>query len=114
MKVIQNKLSNLILARGFAAVTVWPFIFVRTDVAVNRQLLTHEHIHGLQQLEMLWLPFFLWYLVEWLVRLCQDRRTAYRMISFEQEAYRNDWNTNYLPERKPFSWYKYLKLWQAR
>ena len=58
MKVIQNRFSNLILARGFAAVTVWPFIFVRTEVTVNRQLLTHERIHGRQQLEILWLPFF--------------------------------------------------------
>lgn len=109
MIIVQNKLSNLILARGFTAVTVWPFIFVRTDVAVNRQLLTHERIHGRQQLEMLWLPFFVWYLVEWMVRLCINRRTAYRMISFEQEAYRNDWNPDYLKTRRLFRWVKYLK-----
>lgn len=108
MKVIQNRFSNLILARGFAAVTVWPFIFVRTDVAVNRQLLTHEHIHGRQQLEMLWLPFFLLYGIEWLVRLCIDRRTAYRHISFEQEAYRNDWNPDYLAERKRYGWIRFI------
>lgn len=109
MKVIQNKLSNLILARGFAAVTVWPFIFVRTDEQVTPQLLRHERIHGRQQLEMLWLIFFMWYGIEWLIRLCIDHRTAYRMISFEQEAYRNDWNPDYLAERKPYSWLKHLR-----
>lgn len=109
MITVQNKLSNLILARSFAAVTVWPFIFVRTDAIVNRQLLTHEQIHGRQQLEMLWLPFFLWYGIEYIVRFCVNRRTAYRRISFEQEAYRNDWNPYYLQERRPFQWVKYLK-----
>lgn len=110
MKVVQNRFSNLILARGFAAVTAWPFIFVRTDVAVNRQLLTHERIHGRQQLEMLWLIFFLWYGIEWLIRLCIDHRTAYRMISFEQEAYRNDWNLDYPAERKPYCWLRFLTM----
>lgn len=109
MKLIQNKFSNMILARGFAALTVWPFIFVRTDAMITRQLLTHEHIHGRQQLEMLWLPFFVWYGVEWLMRLCIDRCTAYRMISFEQEAYRNDWNPDYIAERKPYCWLKHLR-----
>lgn len=106
MKIIQNRFSNLLLARGFAAVTVWPFIFVRTDAIVNRQLLTHERIHGRQQLEMLWLPFFLWYGIEYIVRFCINRRTTYRMISFEQEAYRNDWNSDYLTGRKLFCWFR--------
>lgn len=109
MIIVQNKFSNLILARGFTAVTVWPFIFVHTDAMITRQLLTHEHVHGRQQLEMLWLPFFLWYVIEWLIRLCIDRRTAYRMISFEQEAYRNDWDPDYLKTRRLFWWVKYLK-----
>lgn len=110
MKIIQNKLSNLLLARGFAAVTVWPFIFVRTDEQVTPQLLRHERIHGRQQIEMLWLPFFLWYGIEFIVRFCIDRRTAYRMISFEQEAYRNDWNRYYLKERRPFGWLRFLTM----
>lgn len=109
MKIIQNRLSNLLLAKGFAAVTIYPFVFVRTDEAVTPQLLTHERIHGRQQLEMLLLPFFAWYIVEWLIRLCIDRRTAYRMISFEQEAYRNDWNEDYLKTRRPWRWVQYLK-----
>ncbi len=108
MKIVQNRFSDLILARGFAALTVWPFIFVRTDTVPTRQLLTHEEIHARQQLEMLWLPFFVWYGAEWLVRLCVDRRTAYRNIAFEQEAYRNDWNEDYLTERKPYSWMRLL------
>lgn len=114
MKIVQNRFSDWILARGFAALTVWPFVFVRTDTEPTRQLLTHEEIHARQQLEMLWLPFFVWYGAEWLVRLCIDRRTAYRRIAFEQEAYRNDWNPDYLAERKRYGWIKHIKQWQAK
>jgi hypothetical protein len=38
--------------------------------------------------EMLYIPFYLWYGVEWLVKLfCKGN--AYRNISFEREAYDN-------------------------
>ena len=33
----------------------------------------HEHIHTLQQRELLFVGFFVWYIVEWLVRLLQYR-----------------------------------------
>lgn len=108
MQIIQNRFSNLILSRGFVAVTVWPLVFVRTDEPVTPQLLRHERIHGRQQLEMLWLFFFLWYGIEWVVRLCQDRRTAYRKLSFEQEAYANEADPGYFAIRRPFRWMRYL------
>lgn len=110
MKVIQNKWADRIIARGFAAVTVWPFVFVRTDTTVTRQLLTHEQIHARQQLELLWVLFFVWYGLEWLVRYCIDRRSAYRSVSFEQEAYRNDWNSDYPAERPLFAWWKFCRM----
>ena len=106
--VIRNGFSNLVVARGFTALTVWPFVFVRTDAEPTRQLLTHEEIHARQQQELLLLPFFVWYGAEWLVRLCIDRHTAYRNIAFEREAYRNDLNWDYLRKRKPYAWLKLL------
>jgi hypothetical protein len=33
---------------------------------------------------------------------------AYRSISFEQEAYKNQHNLNYLDSRKSFAWMKYI------
>ena len=67
-------------------------------------------------LSLLPIPVFLyyvWYLIEYLVRLImyQDRGKAYRMIAFEQEAY--DLEYEYLkpcPERLAaysFSFFKY-------
>ena len=52
--------------------------------------------------------FYLWYLIEWLVRIPINGKGAYRSLSFEREAYDNDDNLKYLETRKPFSWFKYL------
>jgi len=56
---------------------------------------------------MLFVFFYLWYLIEWLIRLfCKGN--AYRNIAFEKEAYQNDHDKNYLNSRKPYSWFKFL------
>ncbi len=77
----------------------------------------HEYIHTLQQRELLWIGFFMWYHIEWLVRFVKykgDGMKAYRNINFEREAYDNQANLNYPAERLPFAWcYDYVspKRW---
>jgi hypothetical protein len=70
----------------------------------------HESIHIKQQKEMLVIFFFLWYFVEWLIRLIQYRNamTAYKNISFEREAYCHQAEAGYLEARKPYSFIKYI------
>ena len=58
--------------------------------------------------EMIYLFFYVWYVVEWIVRLFGSGN-AYRNISFEQEAYDNEGDLQYLSTRKPYCWTKYLK-----
>ena len=72
--------------------------------------MNHERIHVRQQLEMLILFFFIWYLIEYLVRLLQYKNSyrAYNKISFEREAYRNEKDPDYLRKRKLWSFLKYL------
>lgn len=85
--------------------TIFPFIFIRPECETP-SLIRHETIHGWQQIEMLWLPFFVWYGVEYLLRrIKHDHATAYRNISFEREAYAGQ----YTPKRKPYGWIKYLR-----
>lgn len=107
MLIIRN---NLIPFRGFTAMTVWPFVFVRKSAWYSNDTDRHERIHGRQQLEMLLLPFYLWYGVEYLVRLCitRSRSRAYRSISFEQEAYAHERDQDYLNHRKWYAWLKYV------
>jgi len=59
---------------------------------------------------MLFIFQWLWYGVEYLVRLAQYRNhdKAYYNISFEREAYDNEKNLEYLKTRPRWAWIKYL------
>lgn len=120
---------------GFLAMTLWPFIFIREELAKAYSVIVnnHEHIHAEQQKEMLlvgivlaaigyvfvglwallFVPlFFWWYGIEYLYRLCQyrDTKKAYRNISTEREAYANEKDLTYLTNRRRFAWIKYLHI----
>ena len=79
--------------KGFNAITHWPFVFYKKDSKVMRR---HEEIHGAQQKELIIIFFYLAYFVEWIFK-------GYMNISFENEAYKNQSNINYLKERKRFA-----------
>lgn len=109
MIFIQNKFADALLADGYAAITLWPFVLINTKAEVTPRLINHERIHGAQQLELLLVGFYLCYVLEWLVRLCVDAGNAYRGISFEREAYAHEADENYLTSRACCAWAKYLK-----
>ena len=108
MLFIVNK---YLFRRRFVGLTLWPFIIMKqADLKKDVIFINHERIHLRQQLEMLVLPFFIWYVVEYLIRLIQYRNsyTAYRNISFEREAYQNENDLYYLEERSLWSFIKFL------
>lgn len=102
--------SLVLLPRRYHAITIFPFIFLRRGGVENEILVNHERIHLRQQAEMLVLPFYVWYLIEYLCKLAiyRSHDKAYRSISFEREAYRNDEDLMYLQKRKLWSSMKYL------
>jgi hypothetical protein len=53
------------------------------------------------------LVYYVWYVVEWLVRL--PFGNAYRSISFEREAFANDEDGEYIVNRELFNFLKYGK-----
>ena len=81
------------------------------DAVMASTDINHESIHTAQMKEMLYVLFYLWYVIEWLVRLVRYRNahTAYRSISFEREAYMNQGIMGYLQGRGRYAWVKYLK-----
>ncbi|MEZ4904795.1 MAG: hypothetical protein R2822_25110 [Spirosomataceae bacterium] len=91
--------------------TLFPCIFFKQNNPSLR-LINHEQIHIRQQVEMGLILFYVWYLVEFLMRWIQygHRYTAYRNISFEREAYANDNNLKYLATRKLWGFWRYM--WQ--
>lgn len=105
MKIIRNKIIPI---KGFRAINLFGILFVRGNAEINDVVLNHERIHTAQMREMLYAPFYVWYVIEWLIRLIIDKKTAYRSIGFEKEAYQNQHNLSYLKERKIYSSLKYL------
>ncbi len=100
--------------KGYEAMCLGPIIFIREGCQIDEKDLQHECIHGRQQAEMLLVFFFLWYGIEWVVRLILYRnfKEAYYNISLEQEAYIMQTKKGYLDERKHYAWVKYLtKKW---
>ncbi|MDR1259077.1 MAG: hypothetical protein LBK65_07365 [Tannerellaceae bacterium] len=104
MKIVYN---NILPFKGFIAINLFGVLFVR-GTSISFQTLHHEEIHTAQMKEMLYVFFYLFYVIEWLIRLFKYQSWAYYNISFEREAYANMSNSNYLKERKWYAWVKYL------
>lgn len=97
--------------KNYVGLSLWPFIILKNpSLKADIVLINHEKIHLKQQQELLIVPFYIFYLVEWILRSIWyfDSYKAYQNISFEREAYCNEKNMNYLKERKSLSFIKYL------
>ena len=82
MKVKKmTRFIKMIISDRFIGITLAPFgIYLREDYISQERLINHENIHWRQQMEMLIILFYLWYLIEWLVRL--PFGDAYKNLSF--------------------------------
>ena len=89
-------------SEGIRGLAFWPFIFISSKTVIDDELINHERIHLRQQLELLILPFYVWYLIALY-------RKGYMGISFEKEAYANDADLTYLKKRRIFAFLKYMK-----
>lgn len=104
MKVIRNK---YIPFKGFRAINLFGVLFVRGNARINEVTLNHERVHTAQIKELFYIFFYLWYILEWFIRLFM-KGNAYRNISFEREAYDNEKDFSYLDNRKRYSFMRYL------
>ncbi len=89
------------------AMAIYPFILLRNQAKKqDKELINHEKIHLKQQLELLLLPFYILYLLNYLFNLLKYKNhyQAYVNISFEKEAYGNEKDLNYLSKRKGYNW----------
>ncbi len=105
--------SKYLIPKGYRGLTAFPFIFLKYHLDKNDLvIINHEKIHLKQQVELLVIPFFIWYFIEFLIRFLQYKKfdLAYHNISFEREAYANEKDFNYLKIRKLYSFFNYLKM----
>ena len=122
------------------AITLGPVAFSKQrEEAVKQEYRNHEATHMRQWAEVtflcatvLWLlavtigtspwwgvaaplAYYVWYGLEYLVRLCLtcDGQKAYRAVSFEQEAYDNQYDDCYNTDAGYFGWVKYMRRKEA-
>ena len=97
----------------YSATTLYPFgiFFKHFDYKDIERIVNHEHIHWKQQKEMLVIPFYLWYGLEYLINIFKYGlgNQAYYNLSHEQEAYVNEKDLKYLETRKSYAWTKFIK-----
>ena len=103
--------SRTLLLGNFKGLSLWPFVIVKSaELKKDKLLIHHEKIHLRQQIEMLVLLFYVWYLLEFGIRflISGNFKLAYRTISFEREAYACENNKDYLAERPFWAFLKFL------
>ena len=105
MRIIYNRYFPF---GSFLATNIFGLIFCRSDKGRLTEVdQNHEYIHTLQQREMLFVGFMLWYSIEWLWRYirCRDFMKAYRDLYFEREAYMMESDLDYRHHRQHFAWW---------
>lgn len=95
-----------------AAMAIYPFILLKRKEYKNDLILVnHEKIHHRQQIELLVIPFYVLYLLNYVLNLLRFKShdKAYSGIFFEKEAFANEHNLNYLNTRKTFASFKRIQ-----
>ena len=115
-KYSDKFLDSISLLMKIAGISIFPFVVMRESylteipywISKRKKTMNHETIHFQQQLELLVIPFYILYVLEWVVKsiIYMSFKKGYYNISFEREAYDNDENYTYLEERKRYSWFK--------
>lgn len=95
------------------AMALYPFILLKNKAQKQDQILiNHEKIHLQQQLELLILPFYMLYLINYLINLFKYKNhyLAYFNIVFEKEAYHYETELKYLSDRKRYNWINFYSV----
>lgn len=112
MKQLKKVYNRFIPFKGFNAITILKWMFIREEYFGILPWYTenHENIHYAQERELGYIPFYLLYGIEYLIKLLftWNFMKAYVSVSFEQEAYFNMYDFNYLVKRKHYEWLRYL------
>ena len=99
MKIIYH---DIIPFKGYKAINLFGIVFARKSARpLSDKNKNHEAIHTAQMRELLYVPFYIVYLLDWVFH-----GFKYRRITFEQEAYAHEDNPEYLEIRKHYAQWK--------
>jgi hypothetical protein len=111
-KGLINLISKFKGLDGVKASAFFPLIIFKDKSFEVDRIVIHERIHFKQQIELLFIGAIVWRFTErFYLKAFQSKNSldSYKLTSFEQEAYLNQENPNYLKERKAFAFVKYIK-----
>lgn len=94
-----------------AGMALFPFILIKElQFKEQKQFINHEKIHLAQQLELLFLGFYILYLLNYIFNLFKyfNHSKAYYNIVFEKEAYAMEMRSEYLSKRSFCAWIRFL------
>jgi hypothetical protein len=100
---------KLLIHNRYHAFAFYPFIILKTaELKEDLVLVQHEQIHLKQQKELLLIPFYVVYFMEFAFHSIRLRNwhKAYKSISFEKEAFSHENELDYLNNRPMFA------MWQ--
>jgi len=114
--VVYNSKWLRFWGKDITGMTIFPFIILRNEDKQNPPLVTinHEKIHIQQQAELFLIGFPLIYYTNWLINIIKYKikkeinivKKGYRNILFENEAYSNQDNLDYLKTRKCYACFR--------
>lgn len=106
MKIVYTKIIPL--GKEFYAINLFGILFAKGPC--DAVIINHEKIHTAQMKELGYVFFYIIYVIEWIIRIIQYRGyyEGYKHISFEREAYTNQFDLEYLHSRKHYSFLRYL------
>jgi hypothetical protein len=94
----------------YTGMSFFIFIWISKLTKDEVQLVRHEKIHFLQQVEMLFIFHWFFYGLFYVISRAKGHGhfVAYRYNPFEMEAYSNEQDVSYLKKRRPFAWASYV------
>ena len=90
MKIIRN---NIIPFKGFKAINLFGILFVRGNAELSDEVINHESIHTAQMKEMLYIPFYIWYGIEYLCKRWNYTAKEARDMFKSRRSYTKWFNT---------------------
>jgi len=112
---IRIRYSKWLVPKGYAAITIYPFIFLRQVYPTHRDTLKHELIHIQQVQRDGWLVFYVYYIWQFFYRFIKyrSRNASYLRISYEVEAYRRQ-KEKFNRDEMEMLQYNKLKIFEDR
>jgi len=98
------------LPKNTTVITLAPFgIYFKNEKNIKfTYIVNREKIHWRQQMEMFIIPYYVWYMIEYLIKVIIYGEYAHASISFEREAYKYNTNPMYYINRKRYAWIQFI------